>query len=1121
MMEEDEEKDSRFRDLRMFEIRYDSLNEDGGEEDRNRDSVRVEISKLRRYGTPFGLNAIRRSEAAASFESEEEEEEEAEDAFDTLDILSSVSEYARFHKTMVHMQRHLRCSANPQPTSSSADLDIFLETCFEKGNDENSASDSSESPADASILSSEIVDWQYLRPVPSTSRDARFTWFAGGRRSLHNRWLARYLPEDLLVDWKKPCVVYDDGFNPLKYMSIGHGRDGFRPFRSNPSGFATVLAVACGVLDVCLLHREDAEYLAGLIDVGIDALPDLVWNAKKTEIVGTMASASDSADGASAVSVDTTTSTTDASSSTSSTTYAPSTLRLIRRAWCKTLRKGDTLVLPAGTFFSYRYANPCLVGRDGLNVWTTCLRLDVANVSRLFQSFVDRKTVGIAHRQMIWNAAHGVMLRARKAATKWRKHCNSSRASSNDSRSTARGGDADADGGRFSRQATPILDSLFRLKTVAQAYVNTDDSSMWSWRLLVGDLAGTHTYFDSFVRYVLRRRRSDGGDDDAIAAKEKLPRAPRLRSEAFDVPLVTLDLNKLPREQCSVNPPRQLQHQKGRIASTSSTSQEKEVYFSKNNETPKMIAKAFGVDVSDLVRENASRFDGFTASARLRQGTEVVIPRTNLERLLVDVLDLKENGEGKGEDPNVAEKEAEGRKRRRKVKDERDDVQHIPIGDITTYVAKNNETPRQIATNFGVDVRLIVQLNRARFKGFQADAKLKERTNVLVPTLATAAFDPSSWNARVGTPSSKTSTVVEEKTAETTASGASTMFDADASSTVPKTVKKTSRKSCVSSRMRVEIENPTDLDHRQQLESAKIPPSDEEEEDNVSSYALEDLGFQPDWSATKLIALADRMLSTNTSTDPVATCTTKAKRRKKKKKKRKKKTGDENDVKARKKKKKTRRVSISTPTRRIEGERQSKRLRTDWSCGLCSLRNPGRRSKCQVCGASRSQRVREVETSVANGEDTTIVASNGVIVRVKNVVEVAWAATAGTQRAKSKEARVVQILPTTFAVKVRYEEWNSPEYDEYHPNFCVKPKLDSGGSGGAVGEAPRAAPKEPSKGTAVYVRPAVDGSKAGVHAYSARVVDTYRGPLLYVTYPGMGAEWNQWLPPTSVKRVLR
>ena len=36
-----------------------------------------------------------------------------------------------------------------------------------------------------------------------------------------------------------------------------------------------------------------------------------------------------------------------------------------------------------------------------------------------------------------------------------------------------------------------------------------------------------------------------------------------------------------------------------------------------------------------------------------------------------------------------------------------------------------------------------------------------------------------------------------------------------------------------------------------------------------------------------------------------------------------------------------------------------------------------------------------------------------------------------------QEANVVQIEKSELAVKVRYDEWDSAEFDEYHPLYCI------------------------------------------------------------------------------------
>ncbi len=47
--------------------------------------------------------------------------------------------------------------------------------------------------------------------------------------------------------------------------------------------------------------------------------------------------------------------------------------------------------------------------------------------------------------------------------------------------------------------------------------------------------------------------------------------------------------------------------------------------------------------------------------------------------------------------------------------------------------ALDNETPNQIAKKFNVDVQTLIEANSKRFKGFRANSKLIENTEVIIP----------------------------------------------------------------------------------------------------------------------------------------------------------------------------------------------------------------------------------------------------------------------------------------------------------------------------------------------------------------------------------------------------
>ena len=105
-----------------------------------------------------------------------------------------------------------------------------------------------------------------------------------------------------------------------------------------------------------------------------------------------------------------------------------------------------------------------------------------------------------------------------------------------------------------------------------------------------------------------------------------------------------------------------------------------------------------------------------------------------------------------------------------------------------------------------------------------------------------------------------------------------------------------------------------------------------------------------------------------------------------------------------------------------------------------------------------------------------------------------------------QEATVVQIENSVIAVKVRYDEWSSAEFDEYHPLYCISVK--------STNTVPRS---KPSVGTDIYVRPTTNTTSV-VHAYTASVKSSFKGPLIFVKISdSMTSDWTHfWVPLTSL-----
>ncbi len=140
-----------------------------------------------------------------------------------------------------------------------------------------------------------------------------------------------------------------------------------------------------------------------------------------------------------------------------------------------------------------------------------------------------------------------------------------------------------------------------------------------------------------------------------------------------------------------------------------------------------------------------------------------------------------------------------------------------------------------------------------------------------------------------------------------------------------------------------------------------------------------------------------------------------------------------------------------------------------------------------------------------------------------------------------QEANVVQIEKSVLAVKVRYDEWDSAEFDEYHPLYCIS--LQS------TNQVLRSIPEV---GTDIFVRAVralclsakcenvnsitrmhtririlnsntkqarpTTSTTSVVHAYTASVKSTFQGTLILVKIvDNMSPDWtNLWVPLSSL-----
>jgi hypothetical protein len=138
------------------------------------------------------------------------------------------------------------------------------------------------------------------------------------------------MSRNLLLDTFRPKGVIS--YNPFQFLNVGYqGLDGFSTFRSYPNGFAAVLTVMCGAVEIVTLHREDAANVAGYMDLDLETLPSAIVTStyetdkeRREEMMREYRAVTP-------------------------------TLSMIRRVSKRVFRVGETLVMPSGTFFAYRY----------------------------------------------------------------------------------------------------------------------------------------------------------------------------------------------------------------------------------------------------------------------------------------------------------------------------------------------------------------------------------------------------------------------------------------------------------------------------------------------------------------------------------------------------------------------------------------------------------------------------------------------------------------------------------------------------------------------------------------------------------------------------------------------
>eukprot|EP00939_MAST-03C_sp_MAST-3C-sp1_P005075 g5075.t1 len=89
----------------------------------------------------------------------------------------------------------------------------------------------------------------------------------------------------------------------------------------------------------------------------------------------------------------------------------------------------------------------------------------------------------------------------------------------------------------------------------------------------------------------------------------------------------------------------------------------------------------------------------------------------------------------------------------------------------TYHIARENETAREIATNYGLDVRALVKLNKKTYPALSAKRRLKEGTKLELPPTATGIGDPmaAERNTEATAANGSSSKIADLRDASTTA----------------------------------------------------------------------------------------------------------------------------------------------------------------------------------------------------------------------------------------------------------------------------------------------------------------------------------------------------------------
>ncbi len=232
---------------------------------------------------------------------------------DEVPMVSSTIDFLKHSSTAVKLRRKVKCSESCRRCQNAFELKLSVLT-------RNTVEEEEE---EESTCWAEVMDWQVFRTPPHSTRDPRLRMF-NARKSV------ACMSRNLLLDTFRPKGVIS--YNPFQFLNVGYqGLDGFSTFRSYPNGFAAVLTVMCGAVEIVTLHREDAANVAGYMDLDLETLPSAIVTStyetdkeQREEMMRKYRAVTP-------------------------------TLSMIRRVSKRVFRVGETLVMPSGTFFAYRY----------------------------------------------------------------------------------------------------------------------------------------------------------------------------------------------------------------------------------------------------------------------------------------------------------------------------------------------------------------------------------------------------------------------------------------------------------------------------------------------------------------------------------------------------------------------------------------------------------------------------------------------------------------------------------------------------------------------------------------------------------------------------------------------